>query len=223
MTLSDLQCIASTVGFDDSAWAASYYPDNCPADWRIAYFSNDFRGVYLPFDTWYEQPGFVHMLAQELEAGFELTIGWPSLVQDRSVKAILDQLSPLQGAIRSVVIDAAAVGGEVCFRWAEEIGQHYTVVFDHMTAEIATLAEQKNGARHCGVWRPALSDEPAMSGSLLIVILPCQSLRDIKQILSQLSAAARRGVRIRLFFEPAAQSAARAMETRTLIELMGLA
>jgi len=40
------------VGIDRAAWAASYFPQDLPADWRLSYLANDCDCLLLPPDSW---------------------------------------------------------------------------------------------------------------------------------------------------------------------------
>jgi hypothetical protein len=43
------------VGFEHAAWAASYFPQDLPADWRLAYLANDCDCLVLPPASWCAQ------------------------------------------------------------------------------------------------------------------------------------------------------------------------
>jgi hypothetical protein len=45
------------VGFGHAAWAASYFPHDLPADWRLAYLANDCDCLVLPPASWCDQGG----------------------------------------------------------------------------------------------------------------------------------------------------------------------
>lgn len=42
------ELLVTTRGWDHPGWLDSFYPDDMPADWRLAYFANSFAAVLLP-------------------------------------------------------------------------------------------------------------------------------------------------------------------------------
>ena len=41
-------------GFQHSGWDESYYPPDIPADWKLAFYANDFTAILLPEFVWRE-------------------------------------------------------------------------------------------------------------------------------------------------------------------------
>ena len=76
-TGSHPRCICSTVGYQAQTWSKDYYPEDCPQAWQLAYFMNDFPGVYLPEDTWPDAEQ-LSAITDELEGEFMLVLEWPS-------------------------------------------------------------------------------------------------------------------------------------------------
>lgn len=220
MSLSNLKCIASTVGFEQPAWVAGYYPEECPQEWRLAYFMNDFRAVYLPSAAWYDKPQAIAAIAEELEGDFELVLEWPPLESMKSVTSKLKQLSPLKEYVRAVVI--ANPGDNIDSRkeQIEIIGEQYVVAMDDHSLGVA---DNTITAQYTTHWQLMEQTEAANKSALMIIILPCLSIREIRSVVDKFKPCIERGTTVRLFFEPMPQSPERAIETRTLIELMGLA
>ncbi len=218
---SRAQCTCSTMGFENPLWNARYYPDNCPDDWRLAYFMNDFRAVYLLCEDWCESEAQITAIADELEEGFDLVIEWPPLSDAQDVEAILTQLDPLRRNIACIVLNIDGVSAAALDAVARALQKDYTV---NLSSKILdTLAQQELAVQY-GMgftWFPALSEAPVSSVHYQVVCLPCQSLRDMKAVLGKLRLTIERNIRTGLFFEPSAQSTDRALEVRTLIELMG--
>jgi hypothetical protein len=42
------ELLVTTRGWDHPGWQDSFYPDDLPEDWRLAYFANSFAAVLLP-------------------------------------------------------------------------------------------------------------------------------------------------------------------------------
>lgn len=39
-------------GWEHAAWVGSFYPEEMPPEWRLAYFNTQFHGVFLPRVVW---------------------------------------------------------------------------------------------------------------------------------------------------------------------------
>lgn len=44
--------LIAAYGWDHAGWRGSYYPDDLPAEWRLAYYANEFRAVVVPATEW---------------------------------------------------------------------------------------------------------------------------------------------------------------------------
>ena len=220
---SRAQCICSTMGFEHPAWDAQYYPGNCPEEWRLAYFMNDFRALYLPGNTWNESEAQLDTIADELDEGFELVIEWPSPGDGQDIEATLSKLAPLKQNIACVVVDVDGVSEPVLEAAYQAIARDYAINF--RSSMLDADAQEALARQHeVGfVWHPDQLETPVIAVQYQVVCLPCQSLRDMKSVLTRLRPFLLQEARAGLYFEPAAQSVFRALEARTLIELMGLA
>jgi hypothetical protein len=45
----------AAVGWDHDRWEIEFYPDDLPVQWRLAYYSNEFRAVLVPPSYWQVQ------------------------------------------------------------------------------------------------------------------------------------------------------------------------
>ena len=52
VTAATYRLIVGARGWDHSAWNGAFYPEDLPEDWRLSYYSNEFRGVLLPESVW---------------------------------------------------------------------------------------------------------------------------------------------------------------------------
>lgn len=216
-----MRMIASTIGFEQPQWNQHYYPEECPEDWRFAYFMNDFRAVYLPADVWYDKPQKIQQISEELDTSFDLVMEWPA-VDIKSNQAALSQLLPLKDNIASLVLNVDNATMKGCANTVEALSEHYCVALnsENPNSPLFALAKQYKASV---VWHPARSDKSTSYNGYQVVRLDCQDLRKINTALTTLQEQSAKDTRIGLFFEPAAQSVQRAMQTRELLELLGLA
>lgn len=49
-----MELIVAARGWNYSSWYGNYYPDDLPEDWRLSYYSNEFRAVVVPASEWLE-------------------------------------------------------------------------------------------------------------------------------------------------------------------------
>lgn len=44
--------IVAAYGWSFPDWCGNFYPEDLPEDWRLAYYSNEFRAVVVPASAW---------------------------------------------------------------------------------------------------------------------------------------------------------------------------
>ena len=66
-------------GWDFPAWVNAFYPEDLPADWRLAYYANEFRGVLVPDACWRASPpADLGSWFEDLAEPFEVYLEWRS-------------------------------------------------------------------------------------------------------------------------------------------------
>lgn len=210
------QCSCSPAGLVHPLWSESYYPPECPEEWRITYFCNDFRAMYLPSETWYQQPYFIKLLTQELfaEIFFDLVLEWPYGLLTREANEVLAQLQSLKAHIRSFVIMPEAGKG---------VDQKLVLTFEQIRTYKERGFEKFDHQNQVGLidWRD--QEFKLSHAGYYILNVPCLTLREFKPILMQLKEQLKLQMRVGIFIEPSSLSAQRAIEVRTMLELMNLA
>jgi hypothetical protein len=211
------------VGFENPIWNEPYFPEECPSDWRLAYFMNDFRAVYLPCSAWYKNVTQIESIADELDEKFELILEWPTLDHVSKIQPTLSMLAPLKEDISCVVINTGNMSASLLDEICRDVSCDYVINLDckNIGTEQHFALLKKYGAGL--VWSPNKSAAPVYAAKYQVVMLPFQSLRDTKSVLDKLKPLLDQGIRAGLFIEPAKESPKRALEVRTLIELLELA
>lgn len=220
---SPAQCLCSTTGFENPLWNERYYPRECPEEWRLAYFMNDFRAVYLRAVDWCRDEAQITAIADELDDGFQLVLEWPAPGGELDTAAILSKMLPLQQNIACVVLNIDLLASDCLPTAIHAIAACYPLNLSSRKLDEAgrrALSLQYS----CGfVWCPQRLEALVPAPDYQVVVMPCSKLREIRSSLVELEAFLQQGVRVGLFILAAEQSAERALEVRTLIELMGLA
>ncbi len=220
---SSANFICSTVGFDAAEWREQYYPEECPRDWQFAYYMNDFSSVYLPASRWLNSPQLIAEITVELDEDFDLVVELPPSSK-QSISEHLAQLAPLKKNVCCLVIDPKGIPeGEV-----DQVLAHarkaYPLVLDSTESpheSMASLAQQHQIGM---VWRPNIKGSTPMPDTdIAIIRTPLVSLRDLRVMFEKLRFFSDQDTCVRVFIEPAAQSAQRAMAAKELIELLAIA
>ncbi len=222
MSYSKPRTVASTIGFEHAEWNQQYYPEECPQDWRIAYFMNDFRAVYLAADMWVHNAQLIEEIADEIDADFELVIEWP-VNTTRAADSLVSQLSPLKNNLACMILTVHEPHDQALHDSLKILSRHYPTSLRSCIETDVGLISLAKQYQTSVVWYPEQNPVPLYSHHYQVVVLPCDELRTIKATLEKLSKLLTRGIRIGLFFEPAPRSPERAMQTRELIELLGMA
>ena len=174
------RCVCSTLGFEHPLWNAGYYPEECPEEWRLAYFMNDFQAVYLPPGDWSIKPGQLEAIEEELEDDrFELVLEWPALEHARDIQRTLDLLEPLQRHIACVVLDTDTLPTVLARRVYEALANRFTINVQGGQLDAHCRAAGR-------VWMPARKTELSPGGAYQVVRIPCLGLREIKSVLQKL-------------------------------------
>lgn len=216
-----LQCVCSTVGFERKQWSEDYYPDDCPLDWRVAYFMNDFRAVYLTDADWFDNYQLIELIVEELEDDFELVLQWPSDITPQVIRVALKWLAPLERNIACMVIQADAQSPASLKQCLQALAR-FSINLDcsePVNPGVLTIAREFDAGF---VWRGDEETQHLLMGDYQHVVTPCSDLRQATAMLRLLQTAVigRAQPRIGVFLEAAPQSPQRALELRTVIELM---
>lgn len=216
------RCLCSTVSYEAPEWSADYYPDNCPVDWRLGYFMNDFPGVYLPAGDWAGQARLASII-EEMEGEFSLVLEWPPALSPSDSQYLLEQLEPVSHHVASLVVKPDTGDPEAIMPLLRRLRARYPVSVDSSRPLHADLSEALDTLGVGRVWRPEQGLAPHPVGSFLVVVLPIMGLRQVRAVLEQLSDRVEGGARVGLFIDIDPGAPQHAREVRTLIELLGLA
>ncbi|MDQ7014826.1 MAG: hypothetical protein Q9N68_00420 [Gammaproteobacteria bacterium] len=107
--MNKTMCVGSR-GVNHPAWNESFYPEDLPEEWRLSYYSNEFRSLLLLHDDikslpddelieWLEEldADFALLYGVEFDSFFELSL-LPSLLKQR-LQALVCDLTVLQLAL----------------------------------------------------------------------------------------------------------------------------
>ncbi|MFW2371532.1 MAG: hypothetical protein ACN4GM_00270 [Gammaproteobacteria bacterium] len=92
-------------GWQHQHWLNSFYPGDCPQDWRLGFYANEFTAVMVPADYWLNDYD-VEQWCEALSARFRFYLEYPPSVDVREfVRGCLDFGVFLGGVISDVDLD----------------------------------------------------------------------------------------------------------------------
>ena len=213
------QLVCGTVGFDAAEWRDTYYPEECPEEWRFDYYCNDFRSVLFPVGLGWRQLDDLLVSADE---GFQAVIEVEA--------ANLDDLDnryhrqPLPKVAAWVIVPQPEGSVKAITAQLETAFKQSEVAIDtRLVTDFQAWQTQASKSGWSMVWYPETQPKPYVSGEVLVVRSQGADLRQRKyqfDLASQWMGTSRSAA---WFIEPLSRAADWAREARELSELMGLA
>jgi hypothetical protein len=106
-------------------WVTTFYPDDVPEEWRLPYYSNEFRAVLVPSNYLVNaEPGTLGQWADDTAEDFEFFV---ELDTTRSWPAWRELLAPLGEQLSGIVIEAKSPAVE----WLESARGRAPVFMSH--------------------------------------------------------------------------------------------
>jgi len=214
-------------GFDVDAWTPSFYPEELPADWRFAYYSNGLRALLLPAETlanvertqvaeWIEDCDSEFRFIPELD---ETAIAQALAGESAPLAAQHEKLAPLAERIAGWLLPVAGLCGAT-----DDAVRQVLAALDDLPVCARGEAVPANGATRLAslgvglVWNPAQSPEPLPGGRLLVVRTDVSTPAAQRAVLERAAAWQLAHGQAAVFFD----HPAKAQQARVLAELMNL-
>lgn len=108
MTQLQTELIVAPRGWTHPGWDGNFFPADLPDDWRLSYFSNEFRAVVVPEPDWLEAPvveieRWVNDTPEEF--AFYLEMAGPAVDWSR----VAELIQPLAGQMGGFILRPDAV------------------------------------------------------------------------------------------------------------------
>ncbi len=107
--------IIASWGWDFAQWTPEFYPDDLPDDWRLAYYSNEFRVVVIPGETLAQADAeSIEDWAEAVADDFDFLLDLPSWFiagarqdPDAAMQRLLNTVAPISEQVAGVILPAA--------------------------------------------------------------------------------------------------------------------
>lgn len=94
-----------SAGWRHSGWQNSFYPEDLPEDWQLAYYANEFSAVLVPADELLQADCDFGQWYDEVPDGFRFYLQWPAQVDEAAL--LLGQCALLGNKLAGLVLQRA--------------------------------------------------------------------------------------------------------------------
>ena len=197
-------------GWRHSAWRGSFYPDDLPEDWQLAYYSNEFNCVLVPAGDWIKNEGFD--LGDSLEdsaEGFRVIVECPP-----SVASDADEFSLFCAQVNEL---GAHAGGVLLLQ------SSLASIKDGQLSALPALAPLycRNITSTIEKLQPVWQPEAPIMSSLAILDRPLTDLKQVRAWLESFVSEQSHGVKTVIYQQPE-PIIEQLQQMKTLVEIMGL-
>ncbi len=193
--MKDYRVLIGTYGWQHAQWQGGFYPEDLPADWQLAYYSNEFPVVLLPAAYWQQAGVDVVGWLTESNDTLRFIVEWPEHWQ---TPLLIEQgytlLKQFGARLLGVLVPLVAQTATVLQPVIEQLLRDYRVCVDYgmdLPALPVTLSSQVNAEQVSVCWHGTGDGKILQRGSLALARIDCKelTLRGIRQVLEACLAA----------------------------------
>lgn len=178
-------CIGAR-GWRHESWVGEFYPDDMPRDWWLAYYSNEFDAVLVPWNYLQDaQPDIVQSWLDDTDETFRFFLELPASASKERVKTVLDTLGPrLGGILFNEIINESKISADNSFplaEWVDIATAYAPLAVDWGSAQSSGFSIVNQYQLGC-YWRLEENDPTDCGGSLGIAELNSSSSHDPKSL-----------------------------------------
>ena len=148
-------------GWDHEYWTGPFYPEELPPDWRLTYYSNEWRCVLVPESDWFDAPCSVaERWAEDVHAQFsfflELRVPPADAQMHAAVEKLAQMASVLGERLSGLVLKPGGGDADPCLRFdlLLDLLDPGLTLFVDCPAKAVRWAQCLDGRDISGVWRP---------------------------------------------------------------------
>jgi len=226
-TTDKMPILIGTWGFDVDAWSPAFYPEELPADWRFAYYSNWLRAVLLPAAMLAQAgPSQLADWVEDTDAEFRFVIELPEAAVDAAlagnmtpIDTCLARIAPLKAHTAGFLLPASSL----C-RATDTAAMRLLSRFDNVPLCVGGAQPADDCAARLArlaigqCWETNETPAPLPRGRLLVVRTDAGTPAQQRSVLEAAAAWCRDHTQAAIFFD----HPAKAQQARLLVELMNL-
>ena len=148
-------------GWRHASWVEGFYPDDMPQEWRLAYYSNEFEAVLVPWDDLQDtQSEALQAWFDDTDENFAFFIELPLSASKTHVEMVLNALGPRLGGVLLSEISPAneiTAGAIEVPEWLESVKKHAPVAVNWDSISPSSPLIQQRYELGC-YWRPEEHD-----------------------------------------------------------------
>ncbi|MFV1997926.1 MAG: DUF72 domain-containing protein [Acidiferrobacterales bacterium] len=223
------ELMIGTIGWDHENWVGDFYPDDLPADWRFAYYSNDYRAVLATADHFKTFDNkTVSDWVEDCDETFGFIVEIPRSILDKtdidSLQTFLGEISLLRSRTRGFLLSLGETTSQVAAQLQPriELLQEFGPVCIDFKSESETPDQlmQLMAAYHVGLcWHPDTNEAPRAGGSLMLALSDEQDPQGQRKIIEALEEWMQHGDGLAGLF---LDSTAAASQARIIAEMLGV-
>lgn len=230
---SKVTVVVAAKGWEHSCWLGSFYPEDLPEDWRLAYYANAYPAVLVPVpDPLYPQASAA-VWANEVRASFRffLEVVPRSPSADDHLYAAAAMAESLGSQLGGIVVDLAAVadnGRTLPIDGLVRLGRRFPLGLVGGGASLRDSLARRlpNAPSPVKVWMPLREGWVADArADLTIGILDCGrlgGLRQLRESIERFAASAEGAAEAYLFLHAASFEPHWLDDARTIVQMLGL-
>ncbi|MEJ2397828.1 MAG: hypothetical protein P8Z67_06145 [Gammaproteobacteria bacterium] len=191
--MSDAAVLIGTCGWQYPQWNTSYYPEGLPADWRLAFYGNEYPVVLLPASYWSQGREAINSWLEETAERPEFICEWVFGAEGLGQDSLRDGIAELAERVLGIMVTLQAQPDATQLQEIARLAADYPVCLDWPEAEpgqLHALLSQAGLAKTVGIcWRGEAENVAQLeSGRLLVARVPSegQTPRSLRSLLETL-------------------------------------
>ena len=193
--MKDYRILIGAYGWQHAQWQGGFYPEDLPAEWQLAYYSNEFHVLLIPAAYWQQGPVDVAQWLKESSETLRFIVEWPTLwhtpQQIEQGDALLAQFGD---RLLGVVVPLRAQSATALQPVIERLMRRYRLCLDYGVNTLSQDSTQPSLLTHDHLsicWHGTGEAKQLQRGQLALARIDCKdlTLRGVRQALEACLAA----------------------------------
>lgn len=128
--MSDAAVLIGACGWQYPQWDTSYYPEELPEEWRLAYYGNEYPVVLVPTAYWVQGRAVVDSWLQESDERPQFICEWTFSQEEIAWDEWRAGLSTLGDRVAGILVSLQAMPDAAQLTAIRSLAEHYAVCLD---------------------------------------------------------------------------------------------